>query len=58
MIFNVKNGDILSARTYTAGVYRNFNYQIRSLIVSSGPLPMAYVLSNYRTSNAGSSCSA
>jgi hypothetical protein len=45
----VTNGNILSARKYSVGGYYNYENKIRSLAVSSGASPMAYVLSDYRT---------
>lgn len=47
MIFEVSSGKVLSGRSYSAGGDANFKYDKRSLIVSSGPSPMAFVLSNY-----------
>jgi hypothetical protein len=43
----------LSARSYSAGGDNNYNTLIKSMLVSSGASPMAYVLSNY---NVGGSC--
>jgi hypothetical protein len=48
-VFNVKSGKIISARSFSAGGYRNYENFIRSMIVSSGFSPKAYFLSNYRT---------
>jgi hypothetical protein len=45
VIFNVDSGKIISARSYSDG--GSYNYLIRSMTVSSGTSPMAYVLSNY-----------
>jgi hypothetical protein len=50
-VFNVSSGNILSARSYSEGGYVNYNNNIRSMTVSSGAFPMAYVLSNYRTTS-------
>jgi hypothetical protein len=50
VIFNVSTGNILSARSYSDGGYNNFDSHIRSLIVSSGTSPMAYVVSQKRIS--------
>ena len=47
-MFNVNSGKILSARNYSAGGNYNYNSLIRSMTVSSGSSPMAYVLSNYQ----------
>jgi hypothetical protein len=46
----------MSARKYSAGGYNNYNYRIISMTVSSGPSPIAYVLSNYKTGTADSDC--
>ena len=54
VVINVSSGNILSARSYSAGGNRNYNYLVKSMLVSSGASPMAYVLSNYKTSS--SSC--
>ena len=48
MVFDVSSGNILSARSYSDGGYENYNNLIRSMTVSSGASPMAYVLSNYK----------
>jgi hypothetical protein len=37
----------MSARSYSAGGYYNYSNKIRSMTVTSGSSPMAYVLSNY-----------
>ena len=46
-VFNVSSGIILSARSYSAGGYDNYNNKVKSMLLSSGASPMAYVLSNY-----------
>jgi hypothetical protein len=48
-VFNVRSGNILSARSYSAGGLYNYNYRIRSMTASSGESSMAYVLSDYKT---------
>jgi hypothetical protein len=48
VVFNVSTGNILSARSYSTGGEYNYNYMRRSMTVSSGTNPMAYVLSDYR----------
>jgi hypothetical protein len=53
VVINVSSGNILSARTYSAGGYYNYNRLVKSMLVSSGASPMAYVLSNY---NVAGSC--
>jgi hypothetical protein len=50
-VINTINGNILSARKYSAGGFKNYNNLVKSMIVSSGASPMAYVLSNYETSS-------
>ncbi len=47
VVFNTSNGDVLSARKYSEGGVSNYHDFINSLLLSSGPLPTAYVLSNY-----------
>jgi hypothetical protein len=47
VVFNVSSGNVLSARTYSDGGNNNYNYLSRSMTVSSGAFPMAYVLSNF-----------
>jgi hypothetical protein len=46
----VATGAVKSARSYSSGEYYNYNPLIKSMVISSGPSPMAYVLSNFRTS--------
>jgi len=47
VVFNVSSGSVLSARSYSSGGYYNYNNLVKSMLVSSSPSPMAYVLSNY-----------
>ena len=47
VVIDVSSGNILSARSYSAGGYNNYNNLVKSILVSSGASPMAYVLSNY-----------
>jgi hypothetical protein len=47
VIFNAVTGAVLSGRWYTSNGYLNYNELIKSIIISSGTSPMAYVLSNY-----------
>ena len=56
MVFDVSTGNIMSATTYSVGGYTNYNYKMRSMIVSSGNSPMAYVLSNYKSSFSLTTC--
>jgi hypothetical protein len=51
VVMNSSNGNIFSARRYSNGGYSNYNNLVRSMLISSGGSPMAYVLSNYN--NAG-----
>jgi hypothetical protein len=51
VVFSVDSGKIMSARSYSSGGNNNYYYSIRSMTVSSGSSPMAYVLSNYDTSS-------
>jgi hypothetical protein len=46
VVIDVSSGNILSARSYSAGGYENYNNLVKSMLVSSGASPMAYVLSN------------
>ncbi len=55
MVLDVKTGAVLSARKYSSDGFENYNRLVKSIIISSGPSPMAYVLSEYKSS--GSSCS-
>jgi hypothetical protein len=48
---DVSTGNVLSARKYSAGGYSNYNNRVKSMLVSSGASPMAYVLSDYKTSS-------
>jgi hypothetical protein len=52
-VINVNTGSILTARGYSIGGNYNFNKKIRSMVISSGASPQAFVLSNFKT---GSSC--
>jgi hypothetical protein len=56
VVINVSSGNILSARSYSAGGFNNYNNLVKSMLVSSGASPMAYVLSDYKTSSSSSSC--
>ena len=53
VVMDVSSGNVLSARSYSDGGYWNYNNIVKSMLISSGPSPMAYILSNY---NAGGSC--
>jgi hypothetical protein len=53
VVIDVSSGNVLSARSYSDGAYYNYNNLVKSMLVSSGASPMAYVLSNYY---AGDSC--
>jgi hypothetical protein len=47
IVFILSTGSVLSARSYSSNGYKNDNALIKSMIISSGASPMAYVLSNY-----------
>jgi hypothetical protein len=58
-VLNVATGNVLSARVYKSGSdkkgsYESYNNGVKSILVSSGGFPMAYVLSNIKDSD--SSC--
>ncbi len=40
----------MSARIYSTSSYENYNHRVKSIVLSSGLAPKAYVLSNYGTS--------
>jgi hypothetical protein len=46
-VFNTTIGKILSARSYSDGGYLNYNNLVKSMLISSGAPPVAYVLSDY-----------
>ncbi len=46
MVFDVDTGAVLSARSYSLSMFDNYQKLVRSALVSSGPYPMAYVLSD------------
>jgi hypothetical protein len=48
VVFDVATGAVKSARSYSSGDTGNYNYLIKSMVISSGPSPMAYVLSNFK----------
>ena len=50
MVLDVKTGAVLSARKYSSDGFENYSWLVKSMIVSSGPSPMAYVLSDYKES--------
>jgi hypothetical protein len=45
----VATGAVKSARSYSTGGLYNMIPLIKSMVISSGPSPMAYVLSNFNT---------
>jgi hypothetical protein len=51
VVFDTSTGKILSARKYSDGRYYNYNNLVKSMLVSSGALPMAFVLSNYKNTS-------
>jgi hypothetical protein len=46
VVFNVANGKILSTRMYSTEDYFIYNSNVKSILVSSGSIPSAYVLSS------------
>jgi hypothetical protein len=46
--FNAGSGVVLSARSYSSYALINYNKLIKSILISSGPSPMSYILSNHR----------
>jgi len=48
-VFNTSSGNVLSARIYSELGDWSYNDRVKSMIVGSGVLPMAYVLSSYFT---------
>lgn len=46
VVMNVDSGKVLSARKYSTGTKDSYNSNVKSILLSSGSLPMAYVLSN------------
>jgi hypothetical protein len=53
VVYDVSTGAVKSARSYSSGGYYNYNNLIKSMVISSGPSPMAYVLSDFKTSTSG-----
>ena len=50
-VFDVATGAVKSARSYSSGIiFYTYDSLIKSMVISSGPSPMAYVLSNFQTS--------
>jgi hypothetical protein len=49
VVYDLATGAVKSARSYSSGGYDNYNRLIKSMVISSGVSPMAYVLSNFRT---------
>ena len=49
VVYDVATGVVKSARSYSSGGYANYNNLIKSMVISSAPSPMAYVLSNFKT---------
>jgi hypothetical protein len=46
LIFNASTGIVKSSRGYNAGGFQNYNSAVRSMLVSGGLSPKAYVTSN------------
>ncbi len=51
VVFNVATGKVLTARVYLTGGYNIYNSNVKSMLVSSGNIPMAYILSNIVMTN-------
>jgi hypothetical protein len=49
IVLEVNTGRVLSARRVSSGAYYNYNFDIKSLLISSDNPKMAYVLSNINT---------
>jgi len=47
VVYDAMTGAIKSARSYSSGGKENYNKRIKSMVISSGSSPMAYVLSNF-----------
>jgi hypothetical protein len=48
VVYDVVTGAVKSARSYSSGGYKeNYNRLTKSMVISSGPSPMAYVVSNF-----------
>ena len=47
VVFNVSSGNTLSGRLYSKAGNYNFNYLIKSMAISKGPSPKAFVLTMY-----------
>jgi hypothetical protein len=48
VVFNGASGAVISSRGYSTSSFDNYDSRIKSLLVSSGASPMAYVLSKYQ----------
>jgi hypothetical protein len=46
--FNTLTGAVLSARNYSSNSHNNYNKLVKSMVISSGDSPIAYILSNDR----------
>jgi hypothetical protein len=51
VVYDVVTGAVKSARSYSSGGYENYNRLTKSMVISSGPSPMAYVVSNFKTTS-------
>jgi hypothetical protein len=47
IVYEMTTGAVKSARSYSTGGFYNYDHLIKSMVISSGPSPMAYVLSNF-----------
>jgi len=55
VVFNSATGAVVSSRGYSSGSYDNYDNRTKSLLVSAGSAPMAYVLTKFQTSTLCSS---
>jgi hypothetical protein len=56
VVFNVAAGKILSTRMYSTEDYFIYNFNVKSILISSGSIPSAYVLSSKISAGPPSSC--
>jgi hypothetical protein len=46
VVLNSASGTVASSRGYSANTFQNYEFTIKSMAISSGASPMAYLLSN------------
>jgi hypothetical protein len=51
IVVRVATGNIISARIYATGSYNTYSRDVKSILISSGSTPKAYVLSNIKKLN-------